>query len=79
MKRLINKIVKKKEELDILEQQADIEINKLCDFEAGLTYCEGDGYLIINTGTTNVANLGLLNGKTEKNKLTEAEHTRYCI
>jgi hypothetical protein len=79
MKKLLNKIIKKKDELDLLEQQADIEINKICAFEAGLTFCEGDGYLIINTETTNVANLGLLNGKTETNKLTEAEHEKYSI
>ena len=79
MKRRLNKIIKMKDELDLLEQQADIEINKICDFEAGLTFCEGDGFLIINTETTDVASLGLLNGKTETNKLTEAEHKKYSI
>lgn len=78
MKRLLNKIIKTKDELNLIEQQADIEINKICDFEAGLTYCEGDGYLIINTETSDVATLDLLNGKSETNKLTESEHKKYC-
>ena len=79
MKRFVKKLVKKKDELDLLEEEAEKRINDLCDFEAGITFCEGDGYLIINIATSSVAGLGLLNGKTKSNKLSEDEHKKYSI
>jgi hypothetical protein len=79
MEKLLNKIIKKKEELNLLEKKATIELNKICEFEASLTNCEGDGYLILNIETSDVAGLFLLDGKTEKNKLTSEEHKKYSF
>lgn len=51
----------------------DEEIKKVCEFNAGLTFCQGDGHLVINVDTARVAGLGCLQGISETNKLTIEE------
>lgn len=55
------------------------KVKELCDFEAYLTYIPGDGHLVRNDNTTNVAPLHCLDGKTKTKKLTEEEHKTFCI
>lgn len=57
----------------------DKKINEITDFEGGITYCAGDGHLVINTETSDVAFLSCLFGKSKSNKLTEETHLDYCI
>ena len=55
------------------------KIQEVCDFDAYLTYCAGDGHLVGNDATTNVAPLYCLTGKSKSNKLTAEEHRKHCI
>ena len=57
----------------------DEKIKEICEFNAGLTFCSGDGHLVINSDTSNVAPLYCLKGKSKSNKLTEEEHRNNCI
>ncbi len=79
MKALKNKLFKAHYNYEFACGQYEAEIRKVCDFEARLTWCAGDGHLILNEDTSSVATLNCLNGRTEKNKLTQEEHLEYCI
>ena len=79
MKALKNKVLKAHDKYEFACGQYEVEIRKVCDFEARLTWCAGDGHLILNEDTSSVATLNCLNGRTEKNKLTQEEHLEYCI
>lgn len=79
MKALLQKITSTHDKYENYVEQFNKELKKVCDFNAVLTWCAGDGHLILNEETANVATLNCLNGKSEKNKLTEAEHFDYCI
>ena len=54
-------------------------VKVLCDFRAGVTWCAGDGHLIINDETSDVATMDCLDGITEEDKLTEDVHKDFCI
>jgi hypothetical protein len=57
----------------------DFIINDICDFDAKITHCAGDGLLVLNLNTANVATLDCLKGKHSKNLLTEEEHDRMSL
>ena len=57
----------------------DLKIKGIIDFDGGLTYCEGDGHLVINDNSASVGFFSCLKGRTKTNKLTEKEHDSYCI
>ena len=79
MKALQKKVFEAYDKYEIACSQYELEIRKVCDFEARLTHCAGDGHLILNEDTSDVATLNCLKGRTENNKLTEEEHLKYCI
>tara|TARA_R110000787_G_scaffold283751_1_gene396819 strand:+ start:137 stop:376 length:240 start_codon:yes stop_codon:yes gene_type:complete len=79
MKALKNKVLKSHDRYEFACEQYEIKIRKVCDFKARLTWCPGDGHLILNEDTSSVATLNCLNGRTVKNKLTQEEHLKYCI
>lgn len=56
-----------------------VKIREVCDFNARLTWCAGDGHLVLNEETANVAPLGCLTGKTTTNKLSEYDHESASI
>ena len=55
------------------------KIAKVCDFNGGITYCQGDGHLVINIDTDEVADMKCLQGKTVKNKLTVEQHREHSL
>jgi len=79
MKALKNKLFSTREKYDVAWENLNDKIKEVCDFNAQLTWCAGDGHLILNEDTTSVATLNCLDGKTVKNKLTEKRHFEYCI
>ena len=54
--------------------RANARLAEVCDFEASITWIEGDGHLVLNVNTSDVANIECLKGKTKRNKLTEEQH-----
>ena len=79
MKREIKAVVKAKNNYDSHFSTLEVKIQEVCDFKAYLTYCEGDGHLVGNEDTANIAPLECLIGKTTKNKLSEDDHEKQCI
>jgi hypothetical protein len=57
------------------------EVRKICDFDARITYCVGDGHLVMNADMpgAGVATLECLEGKTVKNMLTAEQHYKFCF
>ncbi len=79
MKKDIERVVKLRYKYESACRILEHKIQKVCDFEAYLTHCAGDGHLVGNSDTTNVAPLYCLNDKTKSNKLTSEVHKSYCI
>lgn len=55
------------------------KVRSVCDFNAVVTYCDGDGHLVLNEDTAAVASMSCLDGKSRHNKLTAEEHEKHCI
>ena len=79
MKREISKVIKTHLAYEAACAKLEEKIKSVCDFDAYLTWCAGDGHLIGNGDTASVAMMGCIHGKTENNKLTAEEHLEYCI
>jgi hypothetical protein len=79
MKREITAVLKAHSKYEGLCGILERKIQEVCDFDAYLTHCAGDGHLVGNDATTNVAPLYCLDGKTKKNKLSAKEHLKHCI
>lgn len=79
MKALINRVHSTHSKYEGACFKLEEKIRNVCDFNARLTWCAGDGHLVLNEETFSVANLGCLNGKTAKNRLTEEEHLNWGI
>jgi spermidine synthase len=79
MKRLLNKVENAHNKYEIAFYEFEFKIRSVCDFNARLTCLAGDGHLILNEETADVATLDCLNGITITNKLTEEEHRKFCI
>lgn len=79
MKRLKNKVLKLREEYECACEAYESKIREVCDFNARLVFCSGDGQLVLNEDTASVATLNCLDGRTRNNKLTSEEHYDYCI
>lgn len=62
-----------------LELQLKKEVQKVCDFEINITYCQGDGVLILDPATANVFTFDALDNKTKKNKLSYEKIDKYGI
>ena len=79
----MNKLFKKVESTRLRYEKAceelETEARKVCDFNMRITWCAGDGHLVLNEETSGVAQLNCLNGRTEDDKLTEDDHLKYCI
>lgn len=73
------KLLKMKIELENYQEKFESDIQKVCDFDVSITECSGDGFLLLNNETSNVASFKCLKGKTSKRKLTEEEHEKFCI
>lgn len=79
MKALLNKVFSTHEKYEVAVENVNDKLKEVCDFNAALTWCAGDGHLVLNEETNSVAALNCLNGKTAKNKLTEEEHKKYTF
>ena len=79
MKKEIDAVIRAYERYEGHFDVLDKKIKEICEFEGGLTYCAGDGHLVINDGTSSVASLACLLGHSKRNKLSEEEHLKYCI
>lgn len=79
MKRQINKVLKKRNEYEFACAQLEKRIREVCEFNARLTWCSGDGHVVLNEDTAEAAMLECLIGRTKQNKLTVQQHLRWCI
>ena len=79
MKKLIEDLQTKYEAYEVANTVLERRVREFCDFNARITYCEGDGHMVLNEETSSVAFLGCLEGKTKRNKLNESEHESQCI
>lgn len=79
MKREILLAEKAKLDYDRACNVLEAKIREVCDFDAYLTWCAGDGHLVGNNSTANVAPLYCLDGKSKSNKLTQEDHYSCCI
>jgi hypothetical protein len=79
MKKLFLDLERKKESYDNALKKAETEVRKICDFNARITFCEGDGHLLLNEETARVSRLNCLIGKSELNKLSDDEHENFSI
>ena len=79
MKKEINDVLKGHLKYEQACENLSNKIREICDFNARLTWCAGDGHLILNEDTANVAPLWCLTGKSNDRKLTEEEHESFCI
>ena len=66
----IQKLNQLRYKIDVLEKEVILKIYSLCEFEASLTYCEGDGYLILDLDNANTSVLSCLDEITTDNKLS---------
>lgn len=55
------------------------EVQKMCEFEIDITYCQGDGVLILDPSSSGVCPWQVLKDKNKKNKLTYNEFNKNCI
>ena len=55
------------------------EVQKICEFEIDITYCQGDGVLILDPSSSGVCPFQVLKDKNKKNKLTYNEFNKNCI
>ncbi len=79
MKSLLEKVFIAHVKYEVAVESVNYKLKEVCDFNAVLTWCSGDGHLVLNEETSNVATLNCLDGKTSKNKLTEEEHEKFTI
>jgi len=70
LKKLERTYISYEKALDELE----VKVRELCDFNARVTFCEGDRHLLLNEDTSTVSRFHCLNGKSNANKLTVEEH-----
>lgn len=81
-KQLSSKIKKLDQSYEAYEELRDRlsdQINDICEFDACITYCSGDGHLVLNLETSAVAFVSCLKGKTKQKKLTDVEHWAFSI
>jgi hypothetical protein len=55
------------------------EVNSICDFKAEVTFCEGDGLVVLDVDTSDVGTLDCLEKASKKNKLTRDGLFEYGI
>jgi len=79
MKREIQELEKARQRYEGKFNVLEKKIKEVCDFEAYLTWCTGDGHLVGNDETMSIAPLYCLEGKSKRNKLTAEEHKYFCI
>jgi hypothetical protein len=78
-RRTYSELSKSYNQIRNLTKKLDDEIKDLCEFEVGITYCEGDGILVIDIKNATVAVIECLAEATKKNKLTREEFERFSI
>lgn len=79
MKIDFSKMHKAYEVYELELEKVEKNVREVCDFNARITFCAGDGHLILNEENSEAATLDCLQGRSKKNKLTEEEHLLYCI
>jgi hypothetical protein len=79
MKELINKLEASRDRYEGHLEKLEAEIIDICDFSARLTWCAGDGHLVLNEETTSVAPLSCLRNRTKYDELTEGDHLDMAI
>ncbi len=79
MQRAMSKVIKKWDAYDSARIELELKVREVCDFNARIDWCAGDGHVVLNEETSHVSSLGCLHGKTEDNKLSEEEHLKNCF
>ena len=79
MKKEIDAVLKAHEKYEGHFFKLEVKIKEVCEFEAYLTWCAGDGHLVGNADNSSVAPLFCLKGKNKRNKLTAEDHLLDCI
>ena len=57
----------------VLSSKLKKMIEELVEFEVDITYCQGDGVLLLDPNSVNVCPFEVLKNKSKKNKLTYNE------
>lgn len=83
MKNNTQKVIKLcefKNALDLLERELESELEDQISFDFAITYCQGDGYCILNKETTMVAPIFLcIDFISKKGSMTITDHENLCI
>ena len=58
---------------------AKVILQSMAEFEVDFSYFHGDGFLIFNVDTSDVAMQSCLDGVTRRQKLSEDKHKQYSI
>ena len=76
----LKRLEKAKAKYDEQYARVDAIVSEMCDFEGGLTFCDGDGHLVINVSSeTLVAPFACMCGFDRGNKISAEEHKKWCI
>ena len=78
IEKLLQKATKLQNQFEETSKKLEEEIQPLCDFEVGVTFCQGDGVLMIDENS-NVGSFSSLEGKSKKNKLTNDEFSSFTL
>ena len=78
IEKLLQKATKLQNQFEETSKKLEEEIQPLCDFEVGVTFCQGDGVLMIDENS-NVGHFSSLEGKSRKNKLTNDEFSSFTF
>lgn len=79
MQKELDKMLNTFQRYEIQLADADRRLRKICDFNARLSFCAGDGHLVLNEDTAVVAKLDCLAGKSMRNKVTIKDHEFWSL
>ena len=68
--KLFERAVRAQEKYKQIEEELEKELKEICDFNVGVTFCQGDGVLLIDDDSSDVFVKDCLKGKSKRNKLT---------
>lgn len=77
--KMYNKLEKLHSDAYELSNTLRDKVQQICDFEIDITYCQGDGVLILDIASANVCTFSALKDKNKKNKLKYNEFNKYSI
>jgi len=79
IKELLDKTTRLHTQYEEVLEKLDSAVKEVCEFEGGITWAAGDGFIVIDKNTHFVAVLDCFEGKTKDNKLTQSQLFKYVI